>query len=640
MFIGPVFARELVTTPRRPQHYLTRAVYVTALLVLMCTAWLVVAGTQIIRNVGDMARFGASLFQVLAPLQLALITFLAALGSASAVALEKDRRTLILLLLTRLRNSELVLGKLFASLLDVVTMIVVAIPLFLLVTLFGGVDPAQVWRSAAITLATAVAAASLGSTLALWREKTFQTLALTFLGIVLWVAVGEIVASGRLFERAAGLSCGTWAVALSPWRAILAAARPLVGTAATTDATNHGLGILLYLATTATSALLLNAIAIACVRVWNPSRELMPIVPVESEDAAEGVSASAGPGVGRNPGADSGMALASAASSSAASSSDGDEAARQTHVDSRRKRSLGNSRVVWDNPILWREIRTWAYGRKVLVIRLVYGLLFLLAAAGLQQTIDSGAASRRGEELAAIIPPAARPLAPFLLLSAVIVTALAVTSITSERDGQTLDLLLVTDLTPKEFVLGKIGGILYVTWPMSLLPLGLCGYLWWNGGLSLEDLLFLAGGLATVILFVVMLGIHCGMIYANSRTAIGVSLGTVFFLFLGIITCMVMMISFSGSFQTQQAQFFMVILGGSLGLYVALGSRNPSAAITMASMALPFSTFYAITSFSLHHYLAVFFVTVAAYGFTTAAMMVPAINGFDIAMGRKTKSEE
>jgi ABC-type Na+ efflux pump permease subunit len=323
-----------------------------------------------------------------------------------------------------------------------------------------------------------------------------------------------------------------------------------------------------------------------------------------------------------------------------ASSSDGDEAARQTHVDSRRKRSHGNSRVVWNNPILWREIRTWAYGRKVLVIRLVYGLLFLLAAAGLQQTIDSGAATRRGEELAAIIPPAARPLAPFLLLSAVIVTALAVTSITSERDGQTLDLLLVTDLTPKEFVLGKIGGILYVTWPMSLLPLGLCGYLWWNGGLSLEDLLFLAGGLATVILFVVMLGIHCGMIYANSRTAIGVSLGTVFFLFLGIITCMVMMISFSGSFQTQQAQFFMVILGGSLGLYVALGSRNPSAAITMASMALPISTFYSITSFSLHHYLAVFFVTVAAYGFTTAAMMVPAINGFDIAMGRKTKSEE
>jgi len=632
VFIGPVFARELVTTPRRPQHYLTRAVYVTALLVLMCTAWLVVAGTQIIRNVGDMARFGASLFQVLAPLQLALITFLAALGSASAVALEKDRRTLILLLLTRLRNSELVLGKLFASLLDVVTMIAVAIPLFLLVTLFGGVDPAQVWRSAAITLATALAAASLGSTLALWREKTFQTLALTFLGIVLWVALGELVASGRLFERAAGLSNGTWAVALSPLRAILAAARPLVGAAASTDATNHATGILLYLATTSAAAVVLNAIAIARVRVWNPSRELMPIAPVEAEEETAGMPTKAGP-----PGA---FDAPSPGPASGATAADGDEAARRTHVDSRRHAVRGKSRVVWDNPILWREIRTWAYGRKVLVIRLVYGLLFLLAAAALQQTIDSGAATRRGEEWAAIIPPAARPLAPFLLLSAVIINALAVTSITSERDGQALDLLLVTDLTPKEFVLGKIGGVLYVTWPMSVLPLGLCGYLWWNGGLMLEDLLFLAGGLAAVTLFVVMLGIHCGMIYANSRTAIGVSLGTVFFLFLGIITCMVMMISFSGSFQTQQAQFLMVILGGSLGLYVALGSRNPSPAIGLASIGLPFLTFYAITSYSLHHYLAVFLVTAAVYSFTTAAMMVPAITEFDIAMGRKTKSDE
>jgi hypothetical protein len=33
-------------------------------------------------------------------------------------------------------------------------------------------------------------------------------------------------------------------------------------------------------------------------------------------------------------------------------------------------------------------------------------------------------------------------------------------------------------------------------------------------------------------------------------------------------------------------------------------------------------------------------VTVAAYSFTTAAMMVPAITEFDIAMGRKTRSEE
>ena len=123
MFAGPVFTREAVTLPRRLRHYFYRSVYVLTLLILMCTCWLVVAGTQIILTVGDMARFGSTLFQVLAPLQLALVTFLAALGSASAVSQEKDRRTLILLLLTRLSNRELVLGKLFASLLNVIAML-------------------------------------------------------------------------------------------------------------------------------------------------------------------------------------------------------------------------------------------------------------------------------------------------------------------------------------------------------------------------------------------------------------------------------------------------------------------------------------------------------------------------------------
>ena len=112
MFIGPVFTREVVTAPRRARLYISRSAYVSALFVLMCTAWLLVAGTQIVRNVSDMARFGAMLFQILAPLQLALAVFFSALLAASGVAQEKDRRTLVLLLLTNLTNSELVLGKL------------------------------------------------------------------------------------------------------------------------------------------------------------------------------------------------------------------------------------------------------------------------------------------------------------------------------------------------------------------------------------------------------------------------------------------------------------------------------------------------------------------------------------------------
>ena len=57
-----------------------------ALLVLMCTAWLVLTGTQLVYDSGDLARFGMSLFQLLAPLQLAVAVFFSALLAASAVA--------------------------------------------------------------------------------------------------------------------------------------------------------------------------------------------------------------------------------------------------------------------------------------------------------------------------------------------------------------------------------------------------------------------------------------------------------------------------------------------------------------------------------------------------------------------------
>jgi hypothetical protein len=164
--------------------------------------------------------------------------------------------------------------------------------------------------------------------------------------------------------------------------------------------------------------------------------------------------------------------------------------------------------------------------------------------------------------------------------------------------------------------------------------------LWWVGGLRFENLLLLLGGLAVMNGFVATLGLHCGMAYANSRSAISVSLGTVFFLFLGVVTCILMMISFSGSFEVQLAPFFAFILGGGVGLYVSLGVRNPSSAMGVASMVVPLATFYAVVSCLLDHAGLTFLVTVGAYGFSIAAMLIPALHEFDFAMGRTTAEED
>ncbi|HEX3999174.1 MAG TPA: hypothetical protein VHX65_11535 [Pirellulales bacterium] len=596
MFIGPVFTRELVTAPRRIRFYVARAIYVAALLTLVCTAWLLLTGTQDVRNVGDMARFGATVFQLLAPLQLALVLFFSALLTASAVAQEKDRRTLVLLLMTRLSNSELVLGKLFSSLLQVLVLLMAALPLFMLIGLFGGVSLPQIGWVFAVTLATALAAGSIGSTFALWREKTFQTLALVFLLLMFWLAAAELlIAAGGWGVRWHGISAAAWGEAISPWRAVLIAARPSVGQAAVIG--SYGSPAHLFLGVAALITVAANALAMLRVRVWNPSREIQ-------------LQTAAGEDVFHKP-ADSQAADASLAPSP--------HAAPQP------------TRHVWDNPIIWREIRTWAYGRKVLAIRVAYLVLAALSALGVHAAATVDLPNRGAIALA---------LAPLLVLSLILVNALAVTSITTERDLGALDLLLVTDLTPAEFLFGKLGGVFYVAKEMIVLPAALCIYLWLAGATTAENAFYLIVALAIADLFVATLGVHAGLTYINSRHAVAVSLGMVFFLFVGIATCMRIMMSFGGSFELQLAPFLVFMVGGGISMFVALGHRNPSAAIGLASIACPTLTFVAITSFLQQQTLGVFLVVVGAYGFTTAAMLIPAVYEFDVASGRTSAAEE
>lgn len=619
---GPIFTRELVTAPRRSQHFISRTAYVAGLFLVLCTAWLVITGTQDIRNASDMGRFGTLVFQLLAPLQLTLLTFISALRTASNVALEKDKKTLLLLMMTRLRSSELVLGKLFASSLDSLAMLAASLPLFLLITLLGGVSLDQVFRSYAVTFVSVIAAASFGCLIAYWREKTFQTLALTALGIVVWTAGCEIVARVLGDRVVAGIPAATWAIGLSPARAILAASSPSLPSGTTQW---FGDGVMLFLIVMGAIAALINAIAIARVRVWNPSREARP---QGQEETGHGSIWST-----------TDEATTETEALAAMRRREEAEAARLGHVDARVRQVSRSHRAVWDNPILWREMCTWAYGRKVLIIRAVYLLLTAMAVAGLAALIQAGALGRHGDE-ETLIPAAARPLGPFFFISLVIVNALAVTSITNERDSGAIDLLMVTDLTPREFLLGKLIGVAYVVKEMIIAPILLCVALWWFKGITGENMLYLILGLLVMDLFVIMLGLHCGMHYANSRSSIGVSLGSVFFLFVGVVTLLVMMVSFSGSFGTQLAPFLAFIVGGSAGLFMALGARNPSQAIGLSSILLPFCTFFAITSFLLHHPLQVFLVTAGAYGFTTLAMMTPALGEFDFAMGRAKSDNE
>lgn len=586
---GPIFVREWIVAPRKLRFYVQRVVFVLALFSLVCTAWALLAGIQQVRNIGDLSRFGVLVFQIVAPLELIITLFLSAVACAGTVSQEKDKRTLILLLLTRMTSTQIVLGKLVSCLVSVFGLILAATPMLLLIAILGGVSARQVFLATAVIAVTSLWSGALANLVAFWREKTFQTLAITLLTIVGWLALCEAISAGVVASIAPH-----WAELLSPVRALWGVCLPIAAESwlafpGGIAAAHCALGLAV--------ALVFCSTAVLRLRAWNPSQQVRPQAPEPDEDYA----------------------------------------ARSAGMDHEKQRTwkVRAPRKMWNNPVLWREMRTWAYGRKLLFIRLAYFALFAAAVVGVYWSIRSGVALERSRLADELIPVTARILAPFFVMSFVMINALAVNSITNERDGQALDLLLATQITPPQFLFGKLVGVLYVTKEMVLLPLLLSIYLWSQGGMTTENLIFVIGALIVMDVFAAMLGIHSGMIYSQSRTAIGTSLGTLFFLFLGIVTCMMIMMSFRGSFARQLPPFLAIILGGGTGLFVAMGSRNPSPAIALASFGLPFLTFFAITSFILRNQeLTVFSVIVTAYGFATLAMIIPALSEFDFAMGK------
>ncbi len=572
MFVGPIFIREALILPRQFKHFLIRSGYVAALIVLMFTASQAAFGWQQVRNIGDVARFGSLIFQVFSLVQLSLVIFFALLFSAGNVAQEKDRQTLILLLMTDLRDREMVLGKLFSSLLLVVVLLAASIPVFIFVQLMGGVSTKQIGWSLAICASSALAAGSWGSLVAYWRDKTFQTLAISVLGVVLFFGVVEAVIH---FTGASVIA--TWMAVLNPYRAMIGILDPL-------HEVTHSVAVNVSAQDTAIAMIMLfvvlNGYAIFRLRVWNPSRATFLTAAARKDDGTSTAKAI--------------------------------------------------SRNIWHNPVIWREICTRAYGRKIFVIKLAYFSLAAFAVTYFQH-------SREMSELVlGMISPVGLAFVGLALLSLILVNAQAVTALTTERDGKTLDLLLATDVTAKEFVYGKLGGVFYNTKELILIPLVLLVYYVFAGVIGGENCVYVVISFLILVVFCTMLGLHSGLSFDSSRSAIANSLGTMFFLFIGIFIFMMLLIEARSSFFLQFQSFIVFIGAGSIALYTSLTHKNPSGALTISAGVLPFLTFYAITQFLLEGTLGVCLAIAVAYGFTTLAMLVPAVSEFDVALGRTT----
>jgi hypothetical protein len=307
----------------------------------------------------------------------------------------------------------------------------------------------------------------------------------------------------------------------------------------------------------------------------------------------------------------------------------------------------GKVRQVGANPILWREIYTRAYGRRPLLVKLAYFLVLAFICVPALSPLFTGGARPAFA--------AAYGLIPVGVLTLLLVAAQAVTAITSERDTGALDLLLVTDLTPKEFIFGKLGGICYNTKEFLVPPLLLAALYAWFGalavpptghpelrhGMNIVSLVCIVGAALVLLAFAMVLGVHVALRTQNSRLAITNALSTIFFLSAGTIVCITLIV-INRRFEYQWGSFVFFIVAGIGGLWWVLNGERPATALLVGSIACPLSVLYTVMSILVAKPgseesadpIVPFLVVVAAFGFTVIAMLVPMLSEFDVALGR------
>jgi hypothetical protein len=457
-----------------------------------------------------------------------------------------------------------------------------------------------------VTAAAGLAGGSLGLLVALGRDRTFQSLALTVLALVL--ALAAVETAGFVFPDLALFGVPI-AQALDPFRTVLTIIDPTGR-----DLPGRGSPGLVFFAAASTFALILLTAGVFLLRVWNPGRN-------EPREQREGEQSEV---VGETlvEVAETGTATPAEALAHGHGVSTGLHVPRRTHQ--RITRGPGAYRKPWANPVLWRELMTRAYGTKPLVIKGAYFLAFALGVAYVYSAPDAQAMGSRQTWTLLLLG----------ILSLILVNAQGVTALTSERDTGALDLLLVTELTPKQFVYGKLYGVLYNTKEMILLPVLLILWFTIRGTMNAESAFYAITDGLLLVHFSAMLGLHSAITYTNSRTAVANSLGTIFFLMIGIGICAWLIILSDRQFARQLLSFLIFIGAGSVALFASLGAKNPSRAIALVALLVPFWSFYCVISLLKGEILAAFLFSVGMYGFALLAMLVPAVSDFDIALGR------
>jgi ABC-type transport system involved in multi-copper enzyme maturation permease subunit len=191
---GPVLFYDLVRIARRNRTFLTRvlyAIFLSLVLIWVYATWFLNQGHSAQVRANDMSAFAASFFYTFMIVQLGLVLILTPAYTAGAIAEERDKKTLEFILVTDLRNQEIVLSKLVSRLLSITLIVLTGLPILSFMQLLGGVDPQLLLGGFAATGLTMVGLGGLSILNSVIARRARDAIILTYLE-----AIGYFILSG------------------------------------------------------------------------------------------------------------------------------------------------------------------------------------------------------------------------------------------------------------------------------------------------------------------------------------------------------------------------------------------------------------------------------------------------------------
>lgn len=186
-------------------------------------------------NPNELAIVSHAFFTIFMIIQWIAVFVLTPIYVGSAIADEKDRRTLEYIFTTDLRNREIVLGKLMSRLAVLMLILLAGLPLLSIMQLLGGVSPDLLWSGFAATALTMLSLSGISMYWSVHCRNSREAILLTFLTIVLyfviysvalvlwWMIFGRPVRFPELdsLDWEAALGLGVWGLASgNPFHAI------------------------------------------------------------------------------------------------------------------------------------------------------------------------------------------------------------------------------------------------------------------------------------------------------------------------------------------------------------------------------------------------------------------------------------